>query len=32
MNREPEGNYTKEFRDQAVKLVLEDGLSQLEAA
>lgn len=32
MNREPKGNYTKEFREQAVKLVLVDGLSQLEAA
>jgi transposase len=32
MNREPKGNYTKEFREQALKLVLVDGLSQLEAA
>ncbi len=31
MNREPKANYTKEFREQAVKLVLVDGLSQLEA-
>ena len=32
MNREPKGNYTKEFCEQALKLVLVDGLSQLEAA
>jgi len=32
MNRGPKGSYTKEFREQAVKLVLVDGLSQLEAA
>lgn len=32
MNRGPKGNYTKEFRKQAVKPVLVDGLSQLEAA
>lgn len=32
MNREPKGSYTKEFREQVVKLVLVDGLSQLEAA
>jgi transposase len=32
MNRAPKGSYTKEFREQAVKLVLVDGLSQLEAA
>ncbi len=31
MNREPKANYTKEFREQAVKLVTVDGLSQLEA-
>jgi hypothetical protein len=30
MNREPKGNYTREFRKQAVKLVLVDGLSQLD--
>jgi transposase len=30
MNRVP--RYTKEFREQAVKLVLVDGLSQREAA
>jgi transposase len=28
----PKATYTKEFREQAVKLVLVDGLSQLEAA
>jgi transposase-like protein len=32
MTREPKAKYTKEFREQAVKLVLVDGLSQLEAA
>jgi transposase len=32
MNRAPKANYTKEFREEAVKLVLGDGLSQLEAA
>lgn len=32
MNRVPKGRYTKEFREQAVKLVLVDGLSQREAA
>ncbi|CAE6850655.1 hypothetical protein R75461_07457 [Paraburkholderia nemoris] len=32
MNRVPKGSYTKEFREQAVKLVLVDGLSQREAA
>lgn len=32
MNRWPKGRYTKELREQAVKLVLVDGLSQLEAA
>jgi hypothetical protein len=30
MNRRLKGSYTKEFREQAVKLVLVDGLSQLE--
>jgi len=32
MTRAPKATYTKEFREQAVKLVLVDGLSQLEAA
>jgi transposase len=32
MNRVPKGTYTKEFREQAVKLVLVDGLTQREAA
>ncbi len=32
MNRGPKGRYTKEFREQAVKLVLVDGLSQREVA
>ena len=32
MTRSPKATYTKEFREQAVKLVLVDGLSQLEAA
>jgi len=32
MNRIPKGHYTKEFREQAVKLVLVDGLTQREAA
>lgn len=31
MHRVPKGSYTKEFREQAVKLVLVDGLSQREA-
>ncbi|HZZ02998.1 transposase [Paraburkholderia sp.] len=31
MNRVPKGSYTKEFREQAVKLVLVDGRSQREA-
>ena len=32
MNRLPKAVYTKEFRDQAVKMVLTDGLSASEAA
>jgi transposase len=32
MNRGPKGRYTKEFREQAVKLVLVGGLSQREVA
>jgi transposase len=32
MNRVPKGSDTKEFREQAVKWVLVDGLSQWEAA
>ncbi|GAC1414936.1 MAG: transposase [Burkholderiaceae bacterium] len=32
MNRLPKAVYTKEFRDQAVKMVLNDGLSASEAA
>ena len=32
MNRLPKAVYTKEFRDQAVKMVLADGLSASEAA
>lgn len=32
MNRVPKGTYTKEFREQAVKLVVVDGLTQREAA
>lgn len=32
MNRLPKAVYTKEFRDQAVKMVLDDGLSASEAA
>jgi transposase len=32
MNRGPKGRYTKELREQAVRLVLVDGLSQREAA
>ena len=32
MNRLPKAVYTKEFRDQAVKMVLSDGLSASEAA
>jgi transposase len=31
MERIPYGKYNKEFREEAVKLVLEDGLSVLEA-
>ena len=31
MKKLPKGNYTKEFREQAVKLVLEEGLSLREA-
>ncbi|TDY16708.1 hypothetical protein B0G81_7795 [Paraburkholderia sp. BL6665CI2N2] len=27
MNRVPKGSYTKEFREEAVKLVLVDGLT-----
>ncbi|MDP2843581.1 MAG: transposase [Acetobacterium sp.] len=32
MERIPNGRYTKEFREEAVKLVTEDGLSVQEAA
>lgn len=32
MNRLPKAVYTKEFRDQAVKMVVTDGLSASEAA
>jgi len=32
MNRLPKAVYTKQFRDQAVKMVLTDGLSGSEAA
>ena len=32
MNRLPKAVYTQEFRDQAVKMVLNDGLSASEAA
>ena len=32
MKRGPKGSYTKEFREQAVKLVLVDGLTHREAA
>lgn len=32
MNRLPKAVYTKEFRDQAVKMVLADGLTASEAA
>ncbi len=32
MNRRPKSRYTKEFREQAVKLIHVDGLSQREAA
>jgi transposase len=32
MNRIPKGSYAKEFREQAVKPVVVDGLSQREAA
>ena len=32
MNRLPKAVYTKEFRDQAVKMVLADGLSASEVA
>lgn len=32
MKRGSKGSYTKEFREQAVKLVLVDGLTQREAA
>jgi transposase len=32
MNRVPKGTYTKEFREQAVRLVVVDGLTQREAA
>lgn len=32
MNRVPKGIYTKEFREQAVRLVVVDGLTQREAA
>lgn len=32
MKRVPKGTYTKEFREQAVRLVLVDGLTQREAA
>ena len=32
MNRLPKAAHTKEFRDQAVKMVLADGLSASEAA
>ena len=32
MNRLPKAVYTKEFRDQAVKMVLTDGLTASEAA
>ncbi|MFM0047781.1 transposase [Paraburkholderia sediminicola] len=32
MKRGPKGSYTKEFREQAVKVVLVGGLSQQEAA
>jgi transposase len=31
MHKLPKGRYTKEFREQAVKLVLEEGLSLREA-
>jgi transposase len=32
MERIPNGRYTKEFREEAVKLVVEDGLSVQEAS
>ncbi|MEQ5844364.1 hypothetical protein N0A02_33435 (plasmid) [Paraburkholderia acidicola] len=32
MKRGPKGRYMREFREQAVKLALADGLSQQEAA
>ncbi len=32
MNRVPKGTYTKEFREQAVRLVLVDGLTQREGS
>jgi transposase-like protein len=32
MNRAPQGRYTKEFREEAIKLVTEQKLSQPEAA
>lgn len=32
MERIPKGKYTKEFREEAVKLVLENGLSAAEAS
>ena len=32
MNRLPKAVYTKQFRDQAVKMVLTDGLTASEAA
>jgi transposase len=32
LKRGPQGRYTREFREEAVKLVMEEGLSVLEAA
>ncbi len=32
MKRSPQGRYTREFREEAVKLVIEEGLSLPEAA